>query len=147
MGFLHRTKPSGVFDDLLDAFVGRLDHLDQTQLLALRAAWHAIPAETHEAAWAAVRGVAKAQRWQADVDEVRDRAMHWATRGDNRPPLYHLAMDDETLNQVRASAAAAIVDAALALALGQWLPRDAHTTLASPWEYAVGPLGIVHPKR
>lgn len=139
MGFLHRAKPSGA-DELLDMFVARLDHLDQAQLLGLRASWHAISAESHEAAWAAVRRVAKAQKLQADVDLIRDRAMHWATRGDNRPPLYHLAMDDEMLNQVRAGAAEAIVDAALALTLGPWLPRDAHATLIAPWDRVVGPL-------
>jgi hypothetical protein len=140
MGFLHREKPSAAFDDLLDSFLARLDHLDQSQLLALRASWHAISAETHESAWEAVRGVAKAQKLQADVDLIRDSAMHWATRGDNRPPIYHLAMDDEMLNQIRSGAAEAIVDAALAVALGPWLPPDARATLIGPWERAVGPL-------
>jgi hypothetical protein len=144
MGFLHRSKPSGAFDDLLDAFDERLDRLDQAQLLGLRAAWHAISAETHETAWAAVRRVAKAQQFQADVDLIRDRAMHWATRGDNRPPVYHIAMDDEMVNQVRAGAAAAIVDAALAMALEPWLPPDAHATLIAPWERVVGPVPQPH---
>lgn len=140
MGFLHRAKPSGAFDELLDTFVARLDRLDQAELLGLRASWHAISAETHQTAWAAVRRVAKAQKMEVDVDLIRDHAMHWATRGDNRPPIYHLAMDDEMLNQVRASAAAAIVDTALAMALEPWLPRDAHATLIGPWERVVGPL-------
>ncbi len=145
MGLLDRAEPSGQFDDLVDAFIRRLDRLDQGQLLALRAAWRAIPRETHEEQWALVRGIAKSHRIEADVDGVRERAMHWAMRGDNRPPLYHIAMDDEMAGQIRATAAAAIVDAALALTLREWLPRGAYAVLAGPWESVVGPLAAVAP--
>jgi len=47
--------------DEMAAFFERLDHLNQEQLLALRAAWRSTSREAHEEAWAAVRAVGAAR--------------------------------------------------------------------------------------
>jgi hypothetical protein len=112
-------------------FLERLDHLDQQQLLVLRAAWRSTSRETHEEAWAAVRAAGVRDGLTKEIGKVRERALAWASRGSNTIP-YRLT-DDVTWLQVKLEAGEAIVDAALALALGIRLDRHTREILIGPW--------------
>ncbi len=127
----------------MDRFFGYLDRLGEGQLLALAAAWQAVDEETRDDAWAAVRAVAAEYRLEHGVDAIRDRALHWAMRGDNRPPLYHMADDDLAHAQIRQGAAAALVDTALGIALARRLDPGNRATLLEPWESAIGSLEAI----
>jgi hypothetical protein len=127
-------RSSGV--DLVDTeemaiFLERLDHLDQQQLLVLRAAWRSTSRETHQEAWAAVRAVGARDGLTKEIGKVRERALAWASRGSNTIP-YRLS-DDITWLQVKLEAGEAIVDAALAVTLGSRLDPDTREILIGPW--------------
>ncbi|MFI5258626.1 MAG: hypothetical protein ACHQ01_03320, partial [Candidatus Limnocylindrales bacterium] len=57
----------------LASFFDRLDHLNQAQLLAMRAAWRSISREAHEEAWAAVRAVGAQDGLTGEIDRVRNK--------------------------------------------------------------------------
>jgi hypothetical protein len=139
--------------DLLDSpemavFFAKLDRLDQAQLMSMRAAWQAIPKEEHEDAWHVVRAVGAGQGLSEEIGRVRDTAMAWATRGSNSVPYYRMN-DDDMRVQIKREAGEAIVDAALAIALGSRLAISlgsrldvtAHGTLIGPWLAATGAAG------
>jgi hypothetical protein len=122
--------------DLLDteemaAFFARLDHLNQEQLLRMSAAWKALSPAEHQGAWAAVRAVGVAEGLTTAIDRVRDKALSWSRRGSNRP-LYGNRGDRDWL-EVKMDAGEAIVDAALAVALGGRLEEGARNVLIEPW--------------
>jgi hypothetical protein len=126
--------------DLLDteemaAFFARLDHLNQEQLLLISAAWKALSRAEHQEAWAAVRAVGIAQGLTREIDRVRDKALSWSRRGSNRP-LYGNRGDRDWL-EVKMDAGEAIVDAALAVALGSRLDEGARNVLIGPWLRAI----------
>jgi len=114
-----------------DLFEG-LDHLNREQLLAMRAAWHAITSLEHEEAWAAVRSVGDRAGLGKEIGRVRNKALAWSTRGSNSVPYYRVN-DDESWLQVKMEAGEAIVDAALAVALGDRLDAETKDTLLAPW--------------
>lgn len=142
MAFLRRRSDAEDIAETaaMDRFIDQLDRLDDGQLLALTAAWRAVDEETRDDAWTAVRATAARLRLTHGVDAVRERAMRWAMRADNRPPLYHVVADDVLHNQIRADAAGALVDTALGIALGMRLDPGSRATLLSPWESAIGSL-------
>jgi hypothetical protein len=124
--------------DLLDTpemgvFFGRLDHLDQAQLMALRAAWRAVDEAQHEDAWAVVRAVGEGQGLSKEVGRVRDTAMAWTARSRNAVPFYQGGNDEMVWQQLKIEAGGAIVDAALAIALGFRLDGATHDALMGPW--------------
>jgi hypothetical protein len=112
-------------------FFEALDHLNQEQLLGMRAAWRSISREMHEDAWAAVRAVGDREGLSKEIDRVRKKAIAWASRGSNSIP-YRIT-DDITWQQIKNDAGEAIVDAALAVALGSRLDAHAHDVLMGPW--------------
>ncbi|MGD0018473.1 MAG: hypothetical protein ABSD62_04395 [Candidatus Limnocylindrales bacterium] len=112
-------------------FFERLDHLNQAQLLGLRAAWRSTGREVHEEAWAAVRAVGDREGLSKEIDRVRNRALAWASRGSNTIP-YRIS-NDITWQQIKNDAGEAIVDAALAVALGGRLDADTRQVLIGPW--------------
>jgi hypothetical protein len=116
----------------MDAFFERLDHLNREQLLALQAAWHATPRSEHEEAWAAVHAVGDRTALSKEIGRVRDKALAWSTRGSNSVPYYRVN-DDEAWLQVKMGAGEAIVDAALAVALGDRLDAATRDVLLGPW--------------
>lgn len=117
--------------DEMAAFFERLDHLNQEQLLALRAAWRSTSREAHEQAWAAVRAVGAREGLTREIGRVRNRALGWASRGSNSIP-YRIS-SDVTWLQIKIEAGEAIVDAALALALGSRLDAGTRKVLIGPW--------------
>jgi hypothetical protein len=116
----------------MDAFFERLDHLSREQLLALDAAWHSTTRREHEQAWAAVRAAGDRAGLGAEIGRIRNKAMAWSTRGSNSVPYYRVN-DDEAWLQVKMGAGEAIVDAALAVALGSRLDPATRDTLLGPW--------------
>jgi hypothetical protein len=122
--------------DLLDtpemaAFFDALDHLDEAELLRMRAAWRSVPHEAHERAWAAVRAAGARDGIAGAIDRVRGRALAWASRGTNTRPTQ--VSDDITWLDIKHEASEAIVDAALAIALGERLDPEARATLLVGW--------------
>jgi hypothetical protein len=116
----------------MEGFFARLDRMNREQLLALRAAWSAVGREKHEEAWAAVRAVGERDGLAKEIDRVRDKAMGWIARGSD--PIGHFAVrDNVSWQQVKRDAGEAIVDAALATALGNRLDRQVHAALLAPW--------------
>jgi hypothetical protein len=114
----------------LDAFFNRLDRLDHGELLRLRAVWRSIPMDSHEKAWAEIRKVGIRERLSDEIEEVRQRALAW-TAHDAVPYRYLDA--DPTWVQAKMDAAEAIVDAAIATALGDRLAPASRKTLLAPW--------------
>jgi hypothetical protein len=127
-----RRGPNLVDTPELDAFFERLDHLNREQLLALQATWQAAPRREHERAWAAVRAAGDRAGLGKEIGRVRDKALAWSTRGSNSVPYYR-ANDDEAWLQAKIGAGEAIVDAALAVALGDRLDPATRGTLLGPW--------------
>jgi hypothetical protein len=128
--FGRRKGPDLVDTDELDAFFDQLDRLTQIQLLAMQAAWKSIAREEHESAWVAVRAAGASGGLAKEIDRVRDKAMAWALRGENSIPYWG---DNDNHVRVKREAEEAVVDAALAVALGSRLDADAHDTLIGPW--------------
>jgi hypothetical protein len=118
------------------SFYEQLDHLNEAQLMGLRAAWQSTSREDHEVAWTTVRAIGAREGLSKEIDRVRNRALAWASRGSNSVPYRH--HDDATWLQLKIEAGEAIVDAALAVALGDRLDADSRGTLIEPWLRATG---------
>lgn len=124
----------------MDDFFDRLDHFNREQLMALEAAWHSATRPEHEQAWEAVRAVGDRTGLSNEIVRVRNKAMAWSTRGSNSVPYYRVN-DDESWLQVKMGAGEAIVDAALAISLGDRLDGATRDTLLGPWLRATEGLG------
>jgi hypothetical protein len=111
-------------------FFERLDRLNKVQLLAMRAAWQSMNHREHEEAWAAVREVGVRDGLTKEIDRVRDKAMTWVLRGTNSLPYWG---DNDNRQFVKGEAREAVVDAALAVALGSRLDAHTHEILVEPW--------------
>ncbi len=129
--------PAKLDAEALEAFFDAIDRLDLGELERLGAAWHAISKEEHEAAWAQVRDAAARDGLGRDLDRVRARALAWTSRGSNRPG--YLLPDDRTWIEAKIEAAEAIVDGALAAALGDRLDARTRETLLGSLREARGP--------
>ena len=102
-------------DEMLD-FFEKLDRLNREQLMSMAAIWQSTNRQAHEDAWSAVRAAAARQGLSKEIDRVRKKALAWSTRGSDAFP-YTLNVD-LMWQQVKMEAGEAIVDAALAVALG-----------------------------
>lgn len=112
------------------AFLEMLDRMNQVQFLAMRAAWQAISRREHEDAWASVRAVGARDGLAKEINRVRDRAMAWAARGNDTIPYWG---DNDNMHRARLEADEAVVDAALAVALGSRLDARTRDVLLGPW--------------
>jgi hypothetical protein len=124
-------SPRLVESPALDALFNELDRLRAEDLLRLEAAWRSIDMPAHEKAWAAIRKVAIRERLSDEIEEVRQRALTWM--GYDAVPYRYLDPNPGWVG-IKASAAQAIADAAVAVALGDRLEPAARETLLSPWE-------------
>jgi hypothetical protein len=115
----------------MEEFFDRLDHMNDVQLLAMRAAWRARSRGEHEDAWAAVRAAGAEAGLTSEIDRVRRKAMAWTARGSNAIPFR--GQMDYDWQQVKLEAGEAIVDAALATALGPRLDARHRGVLIEPW--------------
>ncbi len=122
----------------VDRFFAQLARLDQTQLMLLPAMAHSIDPAEHESALREARRAADENGLIAEMQAVRDEAMHWAARGTNVPPLQPIPLDFEMNVTMRMQAAPALADAAVALALGPLLDEGSREILLGPWLAATG---------
>jgi hypothetical protein len=122
--------PRLVESPALDVFFARLHRLDREELLRMQAAWRSIDMQTHERAWADIRKVGIRERLSDEIEEVRQRALAWATY--DAVPYRYLDPDPMWV-EGKMEAAEAIVDVAIAVALGDRLAPAARETLLSPW--------------
>ena len=111
-------------------FFERLDRMNKVQLLAMRAAWQSTSHQDHEDAWTAFRGEGARESLAKEIDRVRDKAMAWFLRGTNSLPYWG---DNDNQQFVKGEAREAVVDAALAVALGSRLDARTHDVLIEPW--------------
>jgi len=116
----------------MDTFFDKLDRMNGEQLLAMQAAWQSTPRREHEQAWAAIRAVGDRAGLSKEIGRLRNKAVAWSQRGSNTVP-YFRANDDYTWLQVKMGAGEAIVDAALAIALGDRLDAASRDVLLGPW--------------
>ena len=125
----------------LDRFFAALDHLNETALMVMTAAFHAIPQTEHEAAWAEVRRATEKDGLGKEVQALRDQAMGWSYQGSNVPAMPYSMRSEVEWVTLRRNAAAAVVDAALAVALGERLDEGTRGILLGPWLSAAGQPG------
>ena len=114
----------------MDALFERIDRLNDAELLGLRAAWHAIDRDAHQAAWDAVRNVGVRDGLTMEIRRIRDRALDWSARGD---PRVVYQGRDVAREQARLDAGEVLVDIALATGLGDRLDGQSRDTLIGPW--------------
>jgi hypothetical protein len=115
----------------MDAFFERLDHLNQAQLLGLQAAWQSADRRAHKGAWAAVWEVGVRDGLTKEIGRVRDKAMAWVSR-DTALAGYQF-FGTSAWVQAKRGACDAIVDVALATALGSRLDARYRDVLIRPW--------------
>jgi hypothetical protein len=121
----------------MDAFFERLDRLNQAEVQAMAAAWHAKSPAEHEAAWAAVRAAGVRDGLTKEIERVRDKALERASRGTNSVPYTVIDFTRET----RIEAGGAIADAAIAGALAGRLDGVTYDFLVGPWLRATEGVG------
>jgi hypothetical protein len=114
--------------ETMDRFIDSLDHLTEEQLLGMAAAWHSSDEQAREDAWTQVRAVGLAH----EVEHVRQRALDFATGAGVLFYPYTIDSDD-LARHARREAAPALVDAAIAIALGDRLDETTREVLLGPW--------------
>ena len=127
-------KQAAIETEALDDFLSDLDDLGQGELLALDAAWRGADPIARRTAWLGASRAAQKHGLAREIEAVCDQTMHWATRGDNRPPLYHIVGDDIGWLRLRTAAAPALVDAAVAIAMAPYLNERDREILLEPWD-------------
>ena len=141
MGLLHRSREveNIAESEPVDRFFEYLEHAEADLLLALSAAWRAVEEQAREEAWTRVHDAAKRTRTERGVETVRDRAMHWAGRsGYSYGEITAYGGGQPLWGDVRRQAAPALVDAAVAIALGRRLDSASREVLLGPWIAATG---------
>jgi hypothetical protein len=131
LGGPHLTD-APAFQDFFEA----LDHLNDGQLMAMAAAFQGTPRDEHERAWSAVRSVGERDGLAKEIERVRAKALGWASKGSNIVLMVGSGIDDIGWAQMKHEAAEPIVDAALAVALGDRLDEAARGTLLAGWTAA-----------
>jgi hypothetical protein len=119
----------------MDDFFDRLDRINEAGLLGMRAAWKSIDHAEHEDAWTAVRAVGALDKLSGEIERVRKKAIDWASRGSDIAPEVRIGQV-QNWQLIKMEAGEAIVDAALAVALGSRLDERHRTTLLGPWRGA-----------
>jgi hypothetical protein len=118
--------------EAMDAFFDRLDHLNEVGLLNMRAAWNGTSHTDHEDAWTAVRAAGALYGLTDEIERVRKKALAWSARGSNMAPEVRIGQV-QNWSVIKMEAGEAIVDAALAVALGDRLDERHHDLLIGPW--------------
>lgn len=120
--------------ETLDDFFSVMATLRRDQLMALAAA-HSEPDPRREQAWASARSIIERDGLAAEVDRLRSEVINWATRPASSPMQWaEILMADGLLEQdVRRAAAPALLDAAVALFLGEALDAADREAMLRPW--------------
>jgi hypothetical protein len=113
----------------MDTFFERLEGMNQAEVQALTVVWHSVSKQQLEDAWLEIRAIGAREALTKQIDRVRDKALDEATRGTNNVP--YTVMD--LPRQTRIEAGPAIVDAAVAIALGNRLQPATRELLMAPW--------------
>ncbi len=122
----------------VDDLFARLPNLDRGALLVLAAA-HAARDPMRDRAWERARAVVAREHMEADLDDVRNRVARWATSlGAIAGQETGTGMADLLLTDLRRTSAAAVLDAAAALLLGELLGEDDRAALLGPWRAVAG---------
>jgi hypothetical protein len=124
--------------DEMDAFFDRLNRMDESGLMRMRAAWTSIENQRHQDAWTAVRAAGARDGLAGEIERVREKAIAWASRGSNMAPEVRIGQS-QNWQVIKMEAGEAIVDAALGLALGSRLDSASHDVLMEPWIRATEP--------
>jgi uncharacterized protein YfiM (DUF2279 family) len=129
----HRRRSVDLVDtEAMDAFFDRLDHLNEVGLMNMRASWNATSHADHEDAWTAVRVAGALYGLTEEIDRVRKKALAWSSRGSNVAPEVRIGQV-QNWAVIKMEAGEAIVDAALAIALGDRLDARHRDLLIGPW--------------
>jgi hypothetical protein len=113
----------------MDTFFERLEGMNQAEVQALTVVWHSVSKQQLEDAWLEIRAIGAREALSKEIDRVRDRALDEATRGTNNVPGAVMDLPRQT----RIEAGPAIVDAAVAIALGTRLDPVTRELLMAPW--------------
>jgi hypothetical protein len=131
-----RGNPNGNAETLrLDHFFAALDRLTEVQIRSMIASWRSVDRADHERAWAAVRDAGERDGLSHEIELARESAIAWTMRGSNVPP-YRLTNEPSWL-EVKLDAREPIVDATLAIALGDRLDPADSEALLGPWHRAL----------
>ena len=130
------TDPADTDAETLEDFLDSLGFLNESELLGLAASWEARDTRAHEDAWTQAVACAAVSGLTIQMEEARDAALSWATRGTNVPWPYG-RMEDMWLD-IRRRAGPALADAAVAMVLGGHLDEAARAVLLAPWLGAAG---------
>jgi hypothetical protein len=132
MLFGRKRKVDLLDTEAMDDFFDRLDRMNEVGLMNMRASWTSTSREVHETAWAAVRDVAARDDLSGEIERVRQKALAWAARGSNMAPEVRIGQS-QNWQVIKMEAGEAIVDAAIAVALGDRLDQPNRDLLLGPW--------------
>lgn len=117
----------------LDALFDRLPGLDRGELFALAGA-HGSRDAAREDAWTAARKVVTDDHLERALDRLRSEVGAWATHlGSITGQEAGSGLSDLLMADARRAAAPAVLDAAVALLLGDRLPERDSEALLRPW--------------
>jgi len=120
--------------DALDEFLATIPRLRPDQLMVLAAAHHR-PDPARVAAWEAARTAIAREGAGAEIDELRSMIIAWASRPASTPTQWaEIPMGNGLAEQdSRRAAGPALLDAAIALYLGDALDTSHRDALMGPW--------------
>ncbi len=134
-----RTDPGGRTDmtktpDPLDEFLATLPSLRLDEFMVLAAA-HRQPDPARDVAWKAARAVIAREGLDAEVEDLRSTIIAWAIQPVSTPTQWaEIPMGSGPAEQdSRRAAAPSLLDAAIALYLGDALDISDRDALLGPW--------------
>jgi hypothetical protein len=135
----HRSRTKNELEIALDGLVEQLDRLGADAFLAMVASWNDQDPDAHADAWTTAEASARQHRLGAAVERARERVINWAESlggGTYADITMYGGGWNPVLRDARAAAAPALVDVAVALALGDRLDPAARDVLLAPWRRA-----------
>ena len=120
----------------LDELMWQAVQLDTMAMRQIRAAWDSEDGETRRAAWVTVRDALKRSGREALMEETRERVRRWMSDVPVLRGAYHMLglpkMDDD-LQGAKAGVTAALLDAAAAVVVGEFLSDEERRILQAPF--------------
>lgn len=120
----------------LDDLMWQAVQLDTLAMREVRAAWDAEDGEARRAAWMTVRDALKRSGREGLMDETRERVRRWMSDVPVLRGAYHMLglpkMDDD-LQGAKSGVAPALLDAAAAAIVGEFLSEEERSVLRTPF--------------